>query len=185
MKTKKQRSNFNSYNEIFLLSCVGIFIINLIIFLVLFFSIVKTNYEAEKIYSDNYFTNTKSVEISTDKSIYSASEKINLTVKNNGNQSIYFEPCEYLNNFEKKIDGEWERENNMKGDKTYNEAAFRKNKKITECEVKLPKSGEGTYRIVTQIYYNCQKPGDNMCESSKTFYSNEFEIKGVVKGCGC
>lgn len=67
----------------------------------------------------------------------------------------------------------------------YNQFSFNKSKRVTECKVEPPKSGGGIYRSVVKIYYDCKKPGQNMCAYSKTFYSNEFEIKGVVKGCGC
>lgn len=183
MKTKKQRTNLNSFNILSGVMAV-LFIFLIVIFLILFFSIVKINYETEKIYDNNHQTNIKSVEISTDKNVYDRSEKINLTVENNEKQSIYFEPCEYLNNFEKKINGKWERENAVvNNNDCYNQHSFNKSKNITECKVESPKSGEGIYRFVIQIYYNCLKPG--YCDNSKTFYSNEFEIKNAVKKCGC
>ena len=120
--------------------------------------------------------NDSKVSILTDKNIYLDSEKINLIVKNDGAQSVYFEPCEYLNTFEKKINGEWEKESVVVDNNNYyNQVSFNKNKSATTCEIELPESGKGIYRSVVQIYYSCVKPGH--CESSKIFYSNEFEVK--------
>jgi len=186
MKTKKQKNNFNKR---MLLFSVVVFIISIIIFLILFLSIVKIIYETEKVYNSNYYKNIESVEISTDKNIYTIGEKNNLTIKNNEKQPIYFEPCEYLNNFEKKINGKWERENAVVNHSSnyyyYDQNNFNKNKSMTECEVELPKTGEGTYRFFVKIYYDCKKPGSDMCPSSKVFYSNEFEVKDAIAGRDC
>ena len=174
MKTKKQKNKADSSNKI-LNFTIALLVFIFVISLVLFSSIAKINYEMKRICGDNYYTNTKGVEISTAKNVYAEGEKIELTLKNNKKQSIYFKPCEYLNNFEKKINGEWEKENVVANNNDYNQSSFNKNKSITRCEIELPRSGKGIYRSVVQIYYNCLKPGD--CESSEIFYSNEFEIK--------
>ena len=160
MKTKKQKNGLDSLNKT-LGFIMALFVFFLVIFPVSLFTVTKTN--------------TKGVEISTAKNVYAEGEKIELTLKNNKKQSIYFKPCEYLNNFEKKINGEWEKENVVANNNDYNQSSFNKNKSITRCEIELPRSGKGIYRSVVQIYYNCLKPGD--CESSEIFYSNEFEIK--------
>ncbi|MCK4525679.1 MAG: hypothetical protein KAU07_04530 [Candidatus Andersenbacteria bacterium] len=185
MKTKKQKTNLNISN-IFLRAMVASFILLISIFSILFISVLETSFETEKNYSNNYPINTEGVKIITDKSIYIANEKINLTVKNNEKQPIYFEPCEYLNNFEKKINGEWRKENTViNDDYYYNQVSFNRNRSLTECKIEPPKSGGGIYRSVIKIYYDCKKPGHTTCAYSKTFYSNEFEIKNAVKGCGC
>ena len=174
MKTKKQKNNLNKSNQPLDL-VMALFMIFAAIFLILLLFIVKINYEAKKIYDNGYYTNIKSVEINTDKNIYTAGEKINLSIINNEKQLVYFKPCEYLNNFEKEIDKKWRKENiTISDNNDYNQVSFNKNESITKCEIELPKSGEGIYRSVVQIYYNCAKPG--YCESSKTFYSNEFII---------
>ena len=185
MKAKKQKNNSNSYGKILCLT-MALFIFLAVIFSILFFSIIQTTYKAERTFNNNYYANTESVEINTDKNIYIDGEKINIVIRNNEKQSIYFKPCEYLNTFEKKIEGKLKEENAkaiLNDNDSYNKISFNKNKNITRCEVKSPESGEGIYRSVIQIYYDCIKPG--YCKSSKVFYSNEFEIKGVVKGCGC
>jgi len=185
MKTKKQKTKLNNTN-ILLRIMVMLFIFLFVIFSILFFFMIETkietNYKAEKIYDNNYQANTKSVEITTDKDIYVDGEKINIAIRNNEKQSIYFKPCEYLNTFEKKIEGKWKEENAtavLNDNDSYNKVSFNKNKNITKCEVKSPESGEGIYRSVIQIYYDCIKPG--YCKSSKVFYSNEFEIKSAIK----
>ena len=176
MQTKTQKKRFNNSNKMFLLFWIGVFMISLAVILILFFSIVKINYEMEKKYNDSYFLNTKSVEISTNKNVYIAGEKISLIIKNNKERAVYFEPCEYLNNFEKKINGEWKEESVViSNNNYYNQFSFNRNKDLTKCKIELPKSGEGIYRSVVRIYYNCVKPGH--CESSEIFYSNEFGVK--------
>ena len=166
-KQQQNRSNTNIYFEVILM------IILIPILTLVLVSLFKT----DKVYKEYYSKDSKNVDILTDKNVYVNGEKINLTIKNNENQSIYFEPCEYLNNFEKKINGKWKKENMVIDDNYYyNQNSFNKNKSVTKCEVKLPELGEGIYRLTVQIYYNCLKPGRDTCESSKTFYSNEFKI---------
>ena len=174
MKTKKQKNNLKNLNGVLNFATV-LYVFFAVVLLILLLSIVKINYEMRKICGDNYYTSTKGVEINTDKNVYLNTEKINLIIKNNEEQSIYFKPCEYLNNFEKKVDGEWKKERVIVKDTYYyDQVSFNKNKSVTKCEIELPEAGEGTYRSVIEIYYNCLKPG--YCESSKTFYSNEFEV---------
>ena len=174
MKTKKQKNNLKNFNGVLDFATV-LYVFFSVVLLILLLSIVKINYEMKKTCGNDYYTDIKSVEISIDKNVYADNEKINLTVKNNGKQSIYFKPCEYLNNFEKKINGEWKKERvAVKDTYYYDQVSFNKNKSVTKCEIELPEAGEGIYRSVIEIYYNCLKPG--YCESSKTFYSNEFEV---------
>ena len=174
MKTKKQKNNSSNSNQSLHLVMV-LFAIFAAIFLILLLFLVKTKYEMKNIYDNSYYTKIKSVEINTDKNIYTAGEKINLSVINNEQQPVYFKPCEYLNNFEKEIDKKWKKEDATINDNNYyNQFSFNKNENITKCEIDLPKSGEGIYRSIVQIYYNCAKPG--YCKSSKTFYSNEFKV---------
>ncbi len=163
-KPRLKQKNTNIYFEVILI------IILIPILTLTLVSLFKT----DKAYKGYYSKDSKNVNILTDKNVYVNGEKINLTIKNNENQSIYFEPCEYLNNFEKKINGEWKKEDATVNDNYYNQTSFNKNKSVTKCEIKLPESGEGVYRSVIQIYYSCIKPG--YCENSKTFYSNEFKV---------
>lgn len=120
--------------------------------------------------------NKNSVEITTEKNIYKIGDKVVLSIKNNSENSIYFEPCEYLNNFEKKINNVWVSEKGAVENGIYDTYDFKKEENITNCSISLPKSGVGIYRAVVRIYYNCQIPGENMCSDSKVFYSNEFEV---------
>ena len=164
-KPRLKQKNTNIYFEVVLM------IILIPILTLVLVSLFKT----DKVYKGHYSKDSKNVDILTDKNVYVNGEKINLTIKNNENQAIYFEPCEYLNNFEKKINGEWKKEDVIMSNNYYNQNSFNKNKSVTRCEIELPESGKGVYRSVIQIYYSCIKPG--YCENSKTFYSNEFEIK--------
>ncbi len=127
-------------------------------------------------YKTVYRTDNKSVGIVTEKNVYKIGDKITLFIKNNSSDSIYFEPCEYLGNFEKKDNGVWRSERRAVKDKVYDSDNFRKEKNITSCNIDLPRSGTGTYRVVIKVYYNCQMPGENACSSSKVFYSNEFKV---------
>ena len=122
--------------------------------------------------------NKNSVEVVTEKNVYRVGDEMVLSVKNNSNNSIYFKPCEYLDNFEKKVNGDWVSEGNVIENKIYDSRNFKKEESITNCSISLPKSGAGIYRVVVKIYYDCQIPGEEMCSDSKVFYSNEFKVIG-------
>jgi len=175
-KKKQQKCpNNNIYLEVILLAIIAPILTLVLVYV----------FKADKIQKEPNSKESKDVKILTDKNIYNLNDEIVLIVRNNSGKSIYFEPCEYINIFEKKINGEWKKESVVINNDSsyYNQDSFNKNKSITKCEVKLPKSGEGIYRSVVQIYYNCVKPG--RCESSEVFYSNEFEVKKSAKQCGC
>lgn len=127
--------------------------------------------------NNEIFTHGGKVNILTDKKLYYEKEKIILAVENDSGGPIYLEPCEYLNNLEKKVDGSWEPYKETVQNKIYDDNGFEKKKRVTICELSLPIMEVGTYRVIVKIYYDCKKPGENMCEKSDTFYSNEFEIK--------
>lgn len=127
--------------------------------------------------NNEIFTRGGKVNILTDKKLYYEKEKIVLAVENDSEKPIYLEPCEYLNNLEKKVNGNWEPYKKTVQNKVYDDRGFEKRKRITICELGLPRAEAGTYRVVVKIYYDCKKPGENMCEKSVIFYSNEFEVK--------
>ena len=131
----------------------------------------------------NVKSDTQKIKIATDKKNYSIGENIELSVKNRSTNSIYFEPCEYLDKFEKMVDEKWEKSSEDRDEKVYDESGFKKEDNITNCEIELPKEGAGLYRAVVQIYYECESPGRNMCANSKAFYSNEFEVKADDDFC--
>ena len=124
------------------------------------------------------------IAIKTGKNSYDKNEKISFSVINNSNEPIYVEPCEQLINYEKKVGGNWLALENSESQKDYASAGFNKSKKEIICNVNSPKT-EGQFRIAASIYYGCQKAGEKFCRESRKFYSNEFEIKSVVRGCGC
>ncbi|MCK4591947.1 hypothetical protein KAT63_00735 [Candidatus Parcubacteria bacterium] len=170
-KKQQKRLNGNIYFEVILM----IILIPLFSFFVL--SVFGTN----KIYKEHYLKDSKDVKILTDKNIYNLNDEIVLIVKNNSGEPVYFEPCEYLNNFEKKINGKWVAENKIISNKIYDEHAFDKKNSVIKCEIDLPQSGKGVYRTVVNVYYNCGKPGYDTCRSFETFYSNEFEVEERIK----
>ena len=170
IKQKKKQQKYlneNIYFEVILM----IILIPLFSFFVL--SVFGTN----EIHKEHYIKDGKDVKILTDKNIYSLNDKIVLIVKNNSGEPVYFEPCEYLNNFEKKVSEKWVAENKIMSNKIYNKHAFDKKNSVIKCEINLPKSDEGVYRTVVNVYYDCKKPGYDTCKSSETFYSNEFEVE--------
>ncbi|NOQ67882.1 hypothetical protein GQ568_00385 [Patescibacteria group bacterium] len=175
-KTKQKKKQQNSMNE-----NIYFEVILMIILIPLFSFFVLSIFETNKVYRGHYSKDSKDVKILTDKNIYSLNDEIVLIVKNNSGEPVYFEPCEYLNNFEKKVVGKWVTENKIANSKTYNESDFNKRESITKCEIDLPKSGEGVYRTVVNVYYNCKKPGYDTCRSSEIFYSNEFEVEERIK----
>jgi len=125
----------------------------------------------------NILPNKSDIKIFTEKTFYSAGEDIEIFVKNNSKKSIYFEPCKYLNRFEKMADGKWIESSSYAGAKIYDESGFKKEKDFASCKIQLPENGAGIYRTVVRIYYECEKPGENMCKNSNVFYSNKFEVK--------
>jgi len=166
--TKKKCSIKNIYFEVILI----IFLIPILTFTMIL------AFNTSKIYEKQYSKESKSVRILTDKNIYNPDDGIVLIVRNNSDELVYFEPCEYLDNFEKKVNGRWVAENKIIDDSLYDEYDFDKKNSVIKCKIYLPQSGEGIYRAVVNVYRNCEKPGYNMCRSSEIFYSNEFEVIG-------
>lgn len=176
-KRKKKQQKYFGETVYFEVILMVVLIPTIVLFLVPIFQkpLFKEIYKQP--YGIVYKTDNKnSVEITTEKNVYKISDKMVLSIKNNSSDSIYFEPCEYLNNFEKKIDGVWVGEKSVVENKIYDSRNFKKEESITNCSVSLPKSGAGIYRAVVRIYYDCQTPGENMCSDSRVFYSNEFKI---------
>ncbi|MCK5475176.1 MAG: hypothetical protein KAI71_01155 [Candidatus Pacebacteria bacterium] len=176
-KNSKRTNKKNISINVFLGVILTTILVLLFSFLVLLF------FSKNKNISYNIKDDTQEIIITTDKEHYSIGENIELYVKNRSTNSIYFEPCEYLDRFEKKIDGEWKESSNYRGENIYDESGFKREDNITNCEIQLPKDGVGIYRAVVQIYYECKSPGKNMCANSKIFYSNSFEIKNDDSFC--
>lgn len=123
---------------------------------------------------DPYFaSNVGKISVKTDKAIYNFGESIVLAIENNSEQSIYSEPCEYLDNFEKLANGKWESFGAKRESATYDESGFNLSKKIAKCSLPIPKE-EGIYRFSVMLYRGCKKP--ELCEGATTFYSNEFKV---------
>ena len=178
-KRKKKQQKYLGEKIYFEVILMIILIPTIVLFLVPIFQKPVFEKSGGLSYKAIYMTDDKySVGIVTEKNIYKIGDKITLLIKNNSGSSIYFEPCEYLGNFEKKNNGVWRSEKEVIKDKVYDSNNFRKEKNITSCSIDLPKSGAGTYRVAIEVYYNCQMPGENTCSNSKVFYSNEFKVIG-------
>lgn len=120
--------------------------------------------------------NIDKIIIRTDKEIYKFPEKIVLAIENHSNRSIYSQPCEYLNNFEKYIDGKWVNSGTKPEKIEYDRSGFNLSKKIAKCTLPLPDNeGDGVYRFVVKVYHGCQEP--EKCTGSIDFYSNEFRVE--------
>ncbi len=118
-----------------------------------------------------------SIEILTDRKVYSSNDKITLIIKNNSGKTIYLEPCEYLNKFERKVGKKWMPENRVISNIVYDKSSFNRRKGAVKCKIDPPTAGKGTYRVVVKVYYNCEKPGYDACRNSKVFYSNGFRLE--------
>ncbi len=188
MKTKKTRNKKNSVQAEWdaMIYFGGILaIIFLVAYSCLFFSIslIKNgHYYCYSPTTENSRQNN--IVIKTSKDNYNKNEKISFSVINNSDGPIYVEPCEQLINYEKKVGDKWLALENSEQQKKYNASGFNKSKKKIVCDVNPPKT-EGQFRMAANVYYGCQKADEKFCRKSKKFYSNEFEVKNVIVGCGC
>ncbi|MFZ2969829.1 MAG: hypothetical protein WA063_01650 [Minisyncoccia bacterium] len=145
------------------------------VFILVLFSPLMANNSSES----NYLVkNLKSIIVSTDKKVYGLNDEIVLAIENYSERSVYSEPCEYLDNFEKKVNESWVSLMSSQREKIYDQSGFNRSKKVTKCIVKLPQFGEGTYRASVKVYYGCTKPEE--CAGSNNFYSNEFAVKKLA-----
>jgi len=120
--------------------------------------------------------NVDKIFIKTDKSVYQLGGKIILAIENYTDRSIYSQPCEYLDNFEKYINGEWVNLGIRHENVEYDRSGFNLSKKTTKCALSIPeKEGEGVYRFVVKVYHGCQEPEN--CIGAIDFYSNEFRVE--------
>lgn len=149
------------------------------IFFPLFFSSLMSKNSPE----NNYLVkNLQNIIVSTDKRVYNFDDRIVLAIENYSERSIYSEPCEYLDNFEKKVNESWVSLVSSQKEKIYDRSGFNKSKNVTKCIVKLPEVDEGIYRANIKVYYGCIKP--EKCAGSTNFYSNEFTVKKLANNSG-
>lgn len=144
------------------------------VFIVVFYA------QYEKI--DNFRRNAYLIEnldkiiIKTDKDIYKLGDRITLAIENYTERSVYSQPCEYLDNFEKNIDGKWINFGNRHEKIEYDKSGFNLSKKITKCTIPLPQEEDsGVYRFVVKVYHGCVEPEN--CAGAMDFYSNEFKVE--------
>lgn len=184
MKTKNKKSFIQAEWEAKIYFGGILAITFLVAYTCLFFSLslVKNNCY----YCSSTIKNSRQndVVIKTDKNNYNKNEKISFSVINNSNEPIYVKPCDQLISYEKKVNGKWVVIKNLESQKDYAPTGFDKSKKEIVCDINSP-GEEGQFRIAANIYYGCQKAGEKFCRESKRFYSNGFEIKNSVRGCGC
>jgi len=185
IRQKKKQQKYLGGRIYFEVILMVILIPTIALFLVSIFNKPLFEKSREPLYGRVYKNSDKySIEVTTEKNVYRLGDEMTLSIKNNSGDSIYFEPCEYLNNFEKKVNGVWISERSAVEDKIYDASNFRREENVTNCSVNLPKSaGAGIYRAVVRIYYDCQMPGGDMCSDSKVFYSNEFRVIGGCPEC--
>lgn len=169
--------------SVFPTALIAVFVL---IFAVIFFSAlfgegqVKTGSVSPK----NVGADAIDIAIATDKAEYEIGESVKLEIKNLGDNAIYLEPCRDIDVFERKENGEWVLKQDEKVVLTYEQTDFEKKSGNTECQISLPESGAGTYRVVVPAFYGCAKPSHYACEGSKVFRSNEFTVAAVEPCCG-
>lgn len=118
--------------------------------------------------------NVERIIVRTDRSIYELKDRINLAIENSSERSIYTEPCQNMNKFEKKVDGSWVVVEKESQPVEFDGSGFNTKKKITKCSIPSPQEA-GIFRMIVRIYHGCVKP--EVCEGSMDFSSNEFEVK--------
>lgn len=122
--------------------------------------------------------NVDKIIVKTDKDIYKLGDRIELAIENNSDRSIYSQPCEYLDNFEKFVDGKWVNLAAKHDNIEYDKSGFNMSKKITKCTLQVPSGeGDGLYRFVVKVYHGCQQP--EKCTGAIDFYSNEFKVEKI------
>lgn len=116
----------------------------------------------------------------TDKIFYQPEETIVLDIINNTDESIFLAPCYYFNKFEKKVANGWQARSLETCDvaaASDNSASIEKINKKVEILLEAKKLGEGTWRGVSTVYFDCQKPEIKSCgKNSETIYTKEFMI---------
>jgi len=116
--------------------------------------------------------------VKTDKDIYKLGDRITLAIENYTERSVYSQPCEYLDNFEKYINGKWVGLGARHEKIEYDKSGFNLSRKITKCTLPLPEVEEsGTYRFVVKVYHGCVEPEN--CTGAMDFYSNEFKVEKI------
>lgn len=143
-----------------------------------FIAAFYVQYERIDRMTDNAYLveNVDRIFVKTDKSVYQLGDKIILAIENYSDRSIYSQPCEYLDNFEKYVNGKWINLGIKHENIEYDRSGFNLSKKTTRCALSLPKEkGEGVYRFVVKLYHGCREPEN--CIGAVDFYSNEFKVE--------
>ncbi|MBW6440631.1 hypothetical protein K0B03_01190 [Patescibacteria group bacterium] len=169
-KTSNKKNNKNVDNNIFFKVILMIMIIPIFSFLTL------SMFDSSENFSNNTKLDIQKIIVSTEKEHYKIGDQIILSVENHFEKSIYLEPCEYQDRFEKKINGSWQEITSYQKDKDYDKTGFKKEDSVKDCRVILSSKEAGVYRSVVRIFFDCKKPGEQECQKSELFYSNEFNV---------
>ncbi|MCK4919238.1 MAG: hypothetical protein KAS01_02530 [Candidatus Pacebacteria bacterium] len=164
-KKNKKKVVRNNFVELILL---------VIISLSLFSVLMPLLFIKNKNTSRNIELKTQNILVTTEKNFYNSGEDVVLFIENNFNKSIYLEPCEFQNRFERKNNDMWYEISSVDKEIDYDKSGFNKEKKIVNCKVRLSPNEKGVYRSVIQAFYDCKKPEE--CRQSEIFYSNEFRV---------
>lgn len=134
-------------------------------------------------YAPNTPAQPRAITYTVEKTNYTLGDEIKLSITNNSNKPIYLAPCAYFNNFEKQIGTKWQ--SIILDDCTsvvqQVSGAFEKIPKQVEEKIPTAILGEGVWRGVSDVYFDCQKAKTESCQGKQTVYSNEFRIKPEQK----
>lgn len=122
---------------------------------------------------------SKEVVYSADKKTYLLNDTINLKIINYTDKPIYLSPCQYFNKFEKKINNTWKEIPLLYSCNTASVAGadtFDRSNRQTGENIAASSLGEGVWRGVSEVFFDCQKKENIRCKNSKMVYSGEFTI---------
>lgn len=120
-----------------------------------------------------------SITYEIDKKIYETGEEMRAAISNNSNKAIYLAPCRYFNEFQKKTGDKWRNVFLSPCDSVLVQAsdAFEKISGKVEEKISTGGFGAGTWRGVSDIYFDCRKAKPESCGSMKTIYTEEFKVE--------
>lgn len=126
---------------------------------------------------------SESILYNIDKEIYSKGEDMTANIINNSNKTIYLAPCEYFNEFQKKVGSKWQTTvlSSCSPFVTETVDAFEKISQKVEEKISLDGLSAGIWRGISNIYFDCRRAKSQSCRKKQAIYSPEFEIKDKLK----
>jgi hypothetical protein len=177
-KTKNKQGRFQKRDLVFIIFFMSIFLAVLPLVVMSFYGLKSCNNNC------GVFQSGGNIKVSLDKDSYNIGEKISLGIINSSDKAIYLEPCEQINVFEKKVNGEWILMGEANNNKSLGQSdGFEKKSSNTSCQIGVPEYGSGIYRLVVPVFYNCSQANRYACEESEIFYSKSFEISVFEETC--